>query len=187
MTGLFALALAFMRISLGAFGGGLTTLPLIHHELVTRGNWLTAETFAELVSIAQITPGPVALNAATFVGYRVAGLPGALVTTCSVLILPLLLTALIIILTAKTAKLRNSVTHRILDALAPGVAAMLFLAFFKLAGPLLPRPGLLAIAGLSLIALQFPLFRDRPPLLFLVSGLLALALELAHRAGIISQ
>lgn len=180
MTGLFSLALAFMRISLGAFGGGLTTLPLIHHEMVVQGNWLTAETFAELVSVAQITPGPVALNAATFVGYRVAGLPGALVTTLSVLTPPLLLMAILILIAQKTAGSGRSRLRRVLDVLAPGVAAMLFLAFLKLARPILPHPGLLAIAGLSLIGLKLPLFRNRPPLLFLVGGLLALVLELVR-------
>lgn len=180
MTTLISLALAFMRISLGAFGGGLTTLPLIHHELVIQGHWLTPETFAELVSVAQITPGPVALNAATFVGYRVAGLQGALVTTCSVLAPPLLLMASVILLTRKRARAWGPAGRRILDALAPGVAAMLFLAFLKLARPLLPHPELLAITGLSLVCLRSPLFRNKPPFLFLLGGLLALGMQLAH-------
>lgn len=182
MTEMFALALAFMRISFGAFGGGLTTLPLIHHEMVIRGGWLTAETFAEVISLAQITPGPVALNAATFVGYRIAGLPGALVTTCSVLLPPLLLMALVIIVATKKVgpRTRRAKTRRILDVLAPGVAAMLFLAFLKLTRPLLPHPELVTIAVLSLVCLRLSFFRERPPLLFIIGGLFALGLRLLH-------
>ena len=56
-------------------------MPLIREQTVVLHPWLTAAEFADLVTIAEMTPGPIALNAATFVGMRVAGLPGALAAT----------------------------------------------------------------------------------------------------------
>ncbi len=187
MNSLCELALAFMRISLGAFGGGLTTLPLIHHELVTEGQWLTAEGFAELISVAQITPGPVALNAATFVGYRIAGLPGACLTTACVLITPLSILAII----AELLRPRDPRTRRrlnqVMTLLAPGVAAMLFLAFLKLAGPLGGKPLSLIIGALSWFILRIPFFRNHPPLVLLLGGLASLLIEWIRATENISQ
>ncbi|MFA7362781.1 MAG: chromate transporter, partial [Aminobacteriaceae bacterium] len=74
MSSLPVLFITFVRIGLGAFGGGLATIPFIHYELVVSNPWLTEREFSDVVSLAQMTPGPVAVNAATFVGYRIAGL-----------------------------------------------------------------------------------------------------------------
>jgi chromate transporter len=70
---------------------------IIQHEVLARG-WLSAQTFADVVAIAQVTPGPVALNAATMVGFRVAGLAGALAASLAVVAFPLLAVALVLLL-----------------------------------------------------------------------------------------
>lgn len=75
------LFLAFVQIGLLSIGGGYAAMPLIENQTVVLHNWLTMEEFADIVTIAEMTPGPIALNAATFVGIRIAGLPGALVAT----------------------------------------------------------------------------------------------------------
>ena len=72
---------AFFQVGLFAFGGGLAALPLIRDQVVETYRWLDMATFTDLVTIAEMTPGPIALNAATFVGTRVAGLPGSIVAT----------------------------------------------------------------------------------------------------------
>ena len=81
---LFQLLISFLLIAVGAYGGGLVAVPLIQHELVTNRGWLTMEDMAQVVAVAQMTPGPIAVNAATFVGFRMAGLAGALVATAAV-------------------------------------------------------------------------------------------------------
>ena len=78
MNTIAMLAAVFAKVALGAFGGGLATIPFIHHELVAARPWLTETMFAQTISLAQMTPGPVALNSATFVGYRLAGFWGSL-------------------------------------------------------------------------------------------------------------
>lgn len=72
---------SFFQIGLFAIGGGYAALPLIEHQVLESHNWLTLTEFADLLTISQMTPGPIALNASTFVGTRVAGLPGAIIAT----------------------------------------------------------------------------------------------------------
>ncbi len=78
---LLEIFLSFFQIGLFAIGGGYAALPLIEHQVLEVHNWLTLEEFADLLTISQMTPGPIALNASTFVGTKVAGLPGAIVAT----------------------------------------------------------------------------------------------------------
>ncbi len=72
---------AFFQVGLFAFGGGLAALPLIREQVVVIHPWMDLATFTDLVTIAEMTPGPIALNAATFVGMRVQGVLGAAVAT----------------------------------------------------------------------------------------------------------
>lgn len=71
------LFLSFLQIGAFSFGGGYAAMPLIQNQVVTLHHWLTAGEFNDLVTISQMTPGPIAVNSATFVGLRIAGLPGA--------------------------------------------------------------------------------------------------------------
>ncbi len=78
---LWELMLAFLQVGAFSVGGGYAAMPLIESLTVRASSWLTAAEFADLVTIAEMTPGPIALNAATFVGMRMAGLSGALAAT----------------------------------------------------------------------------------------------------------
>ena len=75
------LFLSFLQIGLFSFGGGYAAMPLIQGQVVTLHGWLTMSEFTDLITISQMTPGPIAVNSATFVGLKIAGLPGALVAT----------------------------------------------------------------------------------------------------------
>ena len=70
----------FFRIGLFSFGGGLAMLPLIFQSVKDFG-MMTASEFSDLVALSQVTPGPIAVNAATYVGFNGAGIPGALAAT----------------------------------------------------------------------------------------------------------
>ena len=74
------LAFEFFKIGLFSIGGGMATLPFLM-DLTTKYNWYTASDLANMVAISESTPGPVGINMATFAGYSVAGIPGALVAT----------------------------------------------------------------------------------------------------------
>ncbi len=170
---LLKLAFAFAQVGIGAFGGGISTIPLIEHILVNRYGWLTPQAFGEVLAIAQVTPGPIAVNAATFVGYRNAGLAGAFIATFAVVATPLLL---LIVVCALLKCGPQSWTDRFRTALRPTVAALLTLALLPLGRSVLASPasGLLFAAALGAFRLRF--FRDNPPALFLLAGLVGLVL-----------
>ena len=71
----------FFQIGLFSIGGGFAAMPLIQHQVVDLHPWLTMTQFADIMAIAEMTPGPIAINSATFVGIQVAGIPGALIAT----------------------------------------------------------------------------------------------------------
>ncbi len=68
---------SFFQVGVFSIGGGYAAMPLIQDQVVDIHPWLTMTGFADIMAIAEMTPGPIALNAATFVGIQVAGLPGA--------------------------------------------------------------------------------------------------------------
>ena len=72
---------SFLQIGALSFGGGYAAMPLIQEQVVTMHGWISMETFSDLVTIAEMTPGPIAVNSATFVGTRIAGPGGAVVAT----------------------------------------------------------------------------------------------------------
>ena len=75
------LFLSFLQIGLFSFGGGYAAMPLIQDQVVTLNHWLSMKEFTDLVTISQMTPGPIAINSATFVGIKIAGIPGAVAAT----------------------------------------------------------------------------------------------------------
>ena len=75
------LFLSFLQIGLFSFGGGYAAMPLSQGQVVTLHGWLTISEFTDLITISQMTPGPIAVNSATFVGMKIAGIPGAVVAT----------------------------------------------------------------------------------------------------------
>ena len=81
-----SLLLTFMKIGLFTFGGGYAMISLIQRETVENKKWISDEDILEIVAIAESTPGPIAINAATFIGYRVAGFLGALSATLGVVL-----------------------------------------------------------------------------------------------------
>lgn len=83
MRTLLSLFFSFFEIGLFGFGGGYAMIPLIQTHL-ERKNWMSIEEFLDLIAIAEVTPGPIAINSATFVGYKVAGFLGSLVATLAV-------------------------------------------------------------------------------------------------------
>ncbi|WP_297596354.1 chromate transporter [uncultured Cetobacterium sp.] len=78
----FILFYEFFKIGMFSFGGGLAMLPLMQNVVFKHG-WLTEQQFLDIIAISQVTPGPIAINTATFVGHQVAGIPGAITATFS--------------------------------------------------------------------------------------------------------
>ena len=81
MNILWKLFLTFGKIGLFTFGGGYAMIAIIEDHCVGKKAWLTHEELANMIVVAESTPGPIAINCATFVGYKIAGIPGAVVST----------------------------------------------------------------------------------------------------------
>lgn len=78
--------LSFLKIGAFTFGGGYAMIPLIQKEVVEKEKWITDEEILEIIAIAESTPGPIAVNAATFIGYKTAGFSGAFFATLGVIL-----------------------------------------------------------------------------------------------------
>ena len=117
------LFLSFLQIGMFSFGGGYAAMPLIQGQVVTTHGWLTMSEFTDLITISQITPGPIAVNSATFVGLKIAGIPGAVVATVGC-ILPSCI--IVTILARLYLKYRNlDLLQGVLKSLRPAVVAMI--------------------------------------------------------------
>lgn len=155
---------SFFQIGLFSIGGGYAALPLIENQVLKVHNWLTLGEYADLLTISQMTPGPIALNASTFVGTRVAGLPGAIIATAGC-VTP----SCIIVLTLAYFyfKYKNlSTIQGVLKGLRPAVVSLiasaglsiLLLAIFKTEGVSLFTAKLSDINFVSIILVAIGVF-----------------------------
>lgn len=81
MTQVLNLFYTFLKIGLFSIGGGYAIIPLIQEQVVEQTGWISEKTFSDIITISQMTPGPLAVNTSTFVGLRIAGVPGAVAAT----------------------------------------------------------------------------------------------------------
>lgn len=117
------LFLSFLQIGCFSFGGGYAAMPLIQEQVVIQHTWLTMDSFANLVTIAEMTPGPIAVNAATFVGTQIAGPIGAVVATLGCILPSCIFVTLFAYIYTKYRKF--SVLQGTLASLRPAVIAMI--------------------------------------------------------------
>jgi chromate transporter len=117
------LFLSFFWVGLLSFGGGYAALPLIQEQVIEINSWLTPTEFMDVLTISQMTPGPIAINASTFVGTKIAGIPGAIVATLGC-ITPSCIIALILATLYYRFK-GLSMVQGIIKGLRPAVVALI--------------------------------------------------------------
>ena len=147
MNSILELIAVFFRIGIVSYGGGWTIVGIIKTEILSRG-WLTEDVFSDLMAISQVTPGPVALNAATLVGFRLHGLFGAAAATLAVVAFPVLA---ILLATALLARLgeKRKILQESLKAGTLGLVVMTLWTFLPTAVSSW-RYGVLAAASFAL-------------------------------------
>ena len=114
---------SFLKIGLFSFGGGYAAMPLIRDQVVTSHQWLSMPEFTDLGTISQMTPGPIAINSATFVGIKIAGIPGAVVATFGCILPSCVIVMLIARLYLKYRSM--DMLQGVLASLRPAVVAMI--------------------------------------------------------------
>lgn len=114
---------SFFQIGLFSIGGGYAAMPLIQRQVVELHAWLTMEQFGDVITISQMTPGPIAINSATFVGIQVGGIPGAIVATLGCVVPSCLVVTLLAFIYYKYRSL--TLVQGVLSGLRPAVVAMI--------------------------------------------------------------
>lgn len=131
----FQLYWSFFKIGLFSIGGGYASLPLIQKEIVELHEWLTMTEFTDIITISQMTPGPIAINTSTFVGTQIGGLLGAIVATLGCVTPSFII---VLILAYIYVKYKNlTIISDILYGLRPAVVS------------------LIGVAGISIVMLAF--------------------------------
>ncbi len=102
---LIKLFIVFLKIGLMAVGGAYSFLPLLEREIVQNQQWLTSEEFLDILGVVKIFPGAISIKFATYTGYKVAGVPGVIVTNLGNLIGPM---ALVMLATTLYLRYKNS-------------------------------------------------------------------------------
>ena len=148
---LIQIVLAFMRVSVIAFGGAYAAIPLVENEAVAVQGWMTYEEFADLIALDEITPGPIIINSATFVGMRVAGIPGAIAATLGAILIPC---ALVMVLFKLYSRFKGSaVMDNVMVSLKCMAIALIASTFVRLAMAALVPEGSLPSVQRSLYSL----------------------------------
>ncbi len=175
---LLELFFKFFKIGIVGFGGGWAILPIIEREVVQNSHWLSPLEFNDLVAIAGSTPGPVAVNAATYIGFKMAGLPGAIFATLGVITPPFVIILLISLFLR--AYIKAKIVRYLLLGLKGAVLGLLILAFYSVfKGAMMNLTALapkLVLGSITLFVIFSVFFLKWHPMLSLiVSGIIGIA------------
>jgi len=130
MAILISLFWRFLKIGAFSFGGGYTALSLIEREIVNNAQWISTKEFLDVLALSQITPGPVGINAATFVGFKIMGIPGSIAATLGVILVSFVL---VIIVAHYFLKFKDSkIVKSILMGLKPSIIGIIVTVVVKL-------------------------------------------------------
>ena len=177
---LWQVFLTFFKIGGFTFGGGYAMIPLIQAETVDNKKWITADDILEIVAIAESTPGPIAINAATYVGYKQAGIPGSIAATVGMVLPSFVIIYLI-----------SSVLDNFLEiawianafrGIKIGVGLLIFRVALNMLKKMKPKAQPRIIAGCAfavMLAVNFLSVRFSSITLMLIAGAVSLAIFLA--------
>lgn len=177
---LFELFLAFLQIGSFSIGGGYAAIPLIQSLAVEQNGWLSIGEFTDLVTIAEMTPGPIAVNSATFVGLRIAGVPGAIAATFGCILPSLIIVSVLGMIYFKYRSL--PALQSVLSCLRPAVVALIASAGLKIFINMAGGDSIVSVADLNLLGIctfiaAFILirkFKQNPILVMFMTGAVSL-------------
>ncbi len=165
----FLLMFTFAKIGLFSFGGGYAMLPLIAREVVNSQQWLSAEGLVDMIAISQMSPGPISINLATFIGFDQAGVLGAVTATFGIVFF----TSLLVLVAAKAllAHPDHLITRGFFKGIRPAVISFIAAAILSLYPVSVPNLKSFALMLAAFIA--FGKFKLPPIPIVLVCGLIA--------------
>ena len=182
MISILDIFLSFLKIGVFAFGGAYAVIPLVEEQMVTNTGWMTFTEFSDLVAIDELTPGPIIINSATFIGMKLGGVPGAIAATLGC-ILPGCIVSLILIYLYRKYK-EIPVISEIMKVLKCMSVALIFSVLIKMfMGAIIPAGTLDSLNYISLVMVIVCFFilrkyKTNPLYLMLACGAITLVLNL---------
>ena len=150
---LFRMFIVFFKIGAFTIGGGLAMIPVIQHELVDKQKWIDEKEIVDLLAIAQSLPGVIAINSSIYVGYKCAGIIGAVVATAGVVMPSFVIILVIAFLLSNFADLWY--VQKMFAGVRAGVTALIAIATYKLMKSAIVNVMGVVIAVIAFISLGF--------------------------------
>ncbi len=172
---LLKLFTTFFKIGLFSFGGGFAMIPLIQREVIERHKWINHKDFVDMLVLAQSTPGPIAVNTAVFVGYKTAGIAGAVAATLGTVLPSFIVILLLALFFAEVRE--NRYVDAAFRAMRPAVVALIVAPLMGLVKGM--KWYLLAIAAAVAVLVWY--FGFSP--MYLIAGGVAVGIAMAVYNG----
>ena len=147
------LFLSYAKVGVCTFGGGYAMLPLLRREIVENKKWITEEELVDYYALGQCTPGVVAVNSATFVGYKIKGTLGSIIATLGVIMPSILI--ITVLATAINAMRENEYVSHAFSGISIAVCALVSVTVFKLALKNVKNVSSAVIAVLAFLGVAF--------------------------------
>ena len=174
MMDILNLFYVFFKIGALGFGGGYAMVSLIQFEVVDHFGWMTMAEYSDILAISQMTPGPISINTATYVGYTVAGIPGAVISTFALCLPSIALMGFVMRFLLKNRE--NQYVKYVMDGLRPALGGLIVAAALLLMNKenfsdfgWAEKNLSILVFVLSFVALHF--FKVNPMCLIVVAGL----------------
>lgn len=139
----FQLFFETFKLSAFTFGGGYVIVPLMQQQFVKKLGWIEEEEMLNLVAIAQSAPGPIAINTSILIGYKVAGLPGAILSTLGTVLPPLTIISIVALFYDHIKD--NPTVKAMLEGMQSGVAAIILFVVFQMAYKIIQKKSRLSV------------------------------------------
>src|SRR6056297_79605 len=163
---------SFLKIGIFSFGGGYCMLPLIQNEIITKNNWINIETFIDIIATSQMTPGPIAINSATFIGFQLGGFMGSAINTFGVILFPAII---VMILFNYVEKFKDSkLINNIFFGLRPALVGLILASAFTVGRTAIFNVETLLIALVIFVVINKT--KTHPILAIVLSGVLGAAI-----------
>ena len=184
MISIIDIVLNFLKIGLFAFGGAYAVIPLIEEQMVSNTGWMSFEEFSDLVAIDELTPGPIIVNSSTFIGMKLAGIPGAIAATLACVI-PGMIIAMVLVHLYQNYK-EIPVISEAMKILKCMSVALIFSVLLKMFTAAVLPSGFTDINILSLAMMVFSFFvlkkyKMNPLFVMLICGTINLMASLFFR------
>ncbi len=169
---LLKIFLTFLKIGAFSFGGGYVMIPFIQKEIVETQQWIEAGEFIDVIGISQVTPGPIATNASTYVGYKVAGVLGAIAGTLGVIMAAFILA---LIVSRRFEKVKHLPQVKLMfKGLRPAVLGLIFSAAISVGLTTVTTFKELGIATFAFVSIVK--FKIHPIVTIFIAGCIGLVL-----------